>query len=60
MAEKTVRKGQKQLQSYDGFNKLLRLEGLMVLVSGVSGKSQTKVATFEVERRGMRLTLTER
>jgi len=60
MAEKAVQKGQKQLQSYDGFNKLLRLEGLMVLVSGVSGKSQTKVVTFEIERQETRLILTER
>jgi len=36
------------------------LKDAMVLVSGVSGKSQTQVVTFEIERQGMRLTLMER
>ena len=60
MVERAVRKGQKQLQSNYGFNKLLRLEGLTVLVSGVSGKSQTQAVTFEIERQGIRLTLKEK
>ena len=37
-----MRKDQKRLQFYNGFGRLMKSEGLVVLLSGVYGKSRIK------------------